>query len=68
MLRKRCCLVVGENASDSDDSRKHDSEVKVVIRRLLVGACLLCYQCEVVFVVLEDSSEGLLRKLETWIP
>ena len=45
MLRKRCCLVVGENASDSDDSRKHDSEVEVVIRGLLVGACLLCYRC-----------------------
>ena len=32
-----CDLIVGEDASDGDDSREDDAEVKVVIRGLLVG-------------------------------
>ena len=35
-----CHLIVGENASDGDDSREYDAKVEVVIRRLFVGTRL----------------------------
>ena len=43
---KKCCylagchLIIGENASDGDDSGEYDAKVEVVIRRLFVGARL----------------------------
>ena len=35
-----CHLIIGENASDGDDSGEYDAKVEVVIRRLFVGTCL----------------------------
>ena len=48
---KKCCylagchLIIGENASDGDDSGEYDAKVEVVIRRLFVGARLFGTHC-----------------------
>ena len=40
MIKLEKDLVIGKDASDSDDSAKHDPQVEIVIRWLLVGTRL----------------------------